>query len=94
MAQIEQMIGDNRRSLFLVGFDGVGDGGIVVDDDHGHAPLDEFREMVVIGLAERRPHDQAIHAAIEQPVDLPQTFGLVLFEVGQVAEAADPDRDG
>ena len=91
--KFEQMLGDDGRRLLFVGFDRIGDRRIVIDHGDRHASLDELRKVMVVRHAERRPHDQAVHAAIEQAVDLPQALGLVLFEVGHVAEAADPDGD-
>ena len=65
----------------------------MIDHRHRHAPFDELRKVMVVGHAERRPHDQAIHAAIEQPVDLFQAVAFFFFKMRHVAEVADPDGD-
>ena len=80
--------------MLFVGFDGVGDRGVVVDDGDGHSAFDEFGEVVVVLDAECWPHDEAIDAAIEEAIDLAEAVAFFFFEVGHVAEVADPDGDG
>ena len=82
MAKAEQVLGHDGGRLFFVGFHRVGHGRIVVDHRHRHAAFDELRKVVVVGQAERRPHDEAIDAAIEQAVDLLAGPRLRLFRSG------------
>ena len=88
------MFGDDGGSLFFVGFDGVGDSRVVVDDGDGDAAFDEFGEVVVVLEAEGWPHDEAIDAAVEESVDLAKAVAFFFFEVRHAAEVADPDGDG
>ncbi len=87
------MFGDDGGGLLFVGFDGVGDGGVVVDDGDGDAAFDEFGEVVVVLEAEGWPHDEAIDAAVEETIDLAEAVAFFFFEVGHAAEVADPDGD-
>ena len=93
MAETEQMFGNDRGGLLFVGLDGVGHGGVMVNHGDGDTAFDEFREVVIVLDAESRPHDEAIDAAIQEAIDLAEAVAFFVFEVGHVAEAADPDRD-
>ena len=90
MAQTEQMLGHDGRRLLLVGLHRVGHRRIVVDHRHRHPPFHEFWKVMVIGQAEGRPHDQAVHPAIEQPIDLLGALRIALFEVRHPIQIAGP----
>ncbi len=65
----------------------------MVDDGDGDAAFDEFGEVVIVLDAEGWPHDEAIDTAVEEAIDLAEAVAFFFFEVGHVAEVADPDGD-
>ena len=68
MPQIEQVFRYHRRRLLFIGFHRISNCGIVINHRHRHTPFNKLREVMVVFHAKRRPHDEAIHAPVEEPI--------------------------